>query len=83
MLKLFKSATGKSDDGFQQASFGKSYDGQIYVLTTNRLKSDEVPEVMCDADNASRFVAGLLNAYFNKLDVLLLDESAICELGQV
>lgn len=83
MNKLFKSATGKTDDGFQQASFGKAYDGHVYVLTTNRLKADEVPEVMCDAESASQFVAGLLNAYLNDIDVRGIDPGLICDMGKV
>lgn len=83
MNKLFKSATGKTDDGFQQALFGNAYDGHVYVLTTNRLKADEVPDIMSDAATASQFVAGLLNAYFNDLDVHGIDPGLICDMGKV
>jgi len=84
MSKLFKSVTNKNDDGWMQCSFGCSgKDSKDYVLTTNHLKSEEVPDEMNDAKTASEMVAGLLNAYYTGLDVTKLLPDQICKMGVV
>jgi hypothetical protein len=82
MRRLFKSVTVANDNGWLQASFGLSYDGEDYELTTHQLKADEVPRAMTDAKTASEMVAGLLNAYYNKVDVSQWDEARVRGIGQ-
>lgn len=65
---LFVSADTKNDNGFMQMRCGKSnVDNLEYVVTTNGLKSDEIPEECCDAKSFSELVAKLLNEYYNKV----------------
>lgn len=84
MSKLFKSVTNKEDDGWLQASFGNSsIDNQDYVLTTHCLHGDMVPDAMTDAKTASELVAGLLNAFYNSVDVSGMDEAMVREMGVI
>lgn len=62
----FKSTTTTDDNGFMQCACGLSaIDNQKYVVTTNMLKADEIPEEMCDGKTASELIAKLLNKHFN------------------
>src|SRR6185369_9473233 len=84
MQKIFKSVIIKNDDGWTQGVFGNSQvDGKDYTLTTHCLHGDEVPEVMNDSKSATEFIAGLLNAYFNKVDVRGIDQDKICLMGVI
>jgi len=80
-MKLFISTT-EAGQGWTQASYGCSNDGNSYYVETYSLKGDEVPDVMNDAKTASQFVAGLLNAYFNNLNVVGMSAETICKMGE-
>ncbi len=63
----FKASTTTRDDGFMMCSSGNSaIDNQDWVVTTNLLKCDEVPDECTDAKSFSELVAKLLNEYYNK-----------------
>lgn len=66
----FKATTYDKDDGWMMCSCycGKDNIGNSdnYVVTTNHLKADEVPEQCQDAKEFAELVAKLLNEYFNK-----------------
>ena len=63
----FKSTTTKNDDGFMMCSCGCSgIDNNDYVVTTEHLKADEVPDECADAKTFSELVSKLLNEHFNK-----------------
>ena len=82
MKLYFKSNIAKKADGWPMGFYGCSgVDNQDYCLDTHYLKSDEVPEVMCDAKTCSQLIAGLLNAYFSAVDVSKVNEDKVCEMG--
>lgn len=82
MRKLFVSVETEKDHGWTQGQFGFSnIDEKDYTLTTHYLKSDEVPNVMNDSKTATEFIAGLLNAYFNRIDVSKTSVEKICDMG--
>ncbi len=63
----FVSADTKNDNGFMQMSCGKSsIDNLNYVVTTNNIHADEIPEECCDAKTFAELVAKLINEYYNK-----------------
>lgn len=63
----FKAVTSKNDDGWMQCDCGNSgIDGDDhYVITTNNLKADEVPDLCQDSKTFAELVARLLNRYYN------------------
>jgi len=62
----FKAATTKEDNGFMMCSCGTSIsDNANYVVTTNYLKADEVPDLCNDAKTFAELVAKLLNNHYN------------------
>lgn len=64
---MFKGVTAKEDNGFMMCACGQSaIDNQHYVVTTNHLHIDEIPNECNDASNFSELVANLLNEHFNK-----------------
>jgi len=80
--RYFISATAKNDNGFMMCSAGCSaIDNEDYVVTTNYLKSDEVPDTCSDAKGFTELVAGLLNAFYNSVDVSNMEEDAVRLLG--
>lgn len=84
MKKFFKSTTPIKDDGWLQCHFGcSSIDTQDYVVTTHYLKGDEVPEEMNDAKTASELIAGLLNAYYNGINVADMPPDKVCAAGLI
>jgi len=84
MKKYFKSVVTKKDDGWMQCSFGRSgIDGNDYTLTTHYLKADEVPDEMNDAKTATEFMAGLLNAYYNGINVVDMPPDKVCAAGLI
>jgi hypothetical protein len=67
MATYFKACSSKEDNGWLMCSCGNScQDGQEYVVTTNYLKADEVPDECSDAKSFAELVAGLLNEYYNR-----------------
>lgn len=63
----FKESRSKDDDGWMMCDAGtSSFDNQTWVVTTNHLKSDEIPDECCDAKTFCELVAKLLNEYYNK-----------------
>jgi hypothetical protein len=67
MRVLFKATTTKDDDGWLMASCGhSSIDEQDWIITTQRLHADEVPEDCQDAKTFAELVARLLNEFYNK-----------------
>ena len=82
MKKYFKGCTTDKDNGWMQLSTGNScIDDLDYVLTTECLHGDQVPEIMQDAKNASHFIAGLLNCYFNDIDATKLEPEQVAKSG--
>jgi len=82
--KLFKSSVTKKADGWPMGFYGNSQtDGEGYALDTHYLKSDEIPEVMMDSKTATEFIAGLLNAYFNDVNVVEMPTEKICVMGVI
>lgn len=79
MTKLFRSNTDALSD-WLVALFGESH-GRNYYLTTNHLKADEVPDIMQDAKTSTEFVAGLLNAYFNQVNIVDYTRDEILAMG--
>lgn len=65
---------------FQSGKSGE--DGESYAISTNNLKSDEVPDICMDAKSFAEFMAGLLNAYFSDVDALAFDPEKIAEMGR-
>ena len=63
----FKACTTKQDDGWMMCNCGNSGmdNNDHYVVTTEHLKADEVPDLCCDAKTFSELVAKLLNNYYN------------------
>ncbi len=62
----FVSADTKNDNGFMQMHCGtSSVDNLNYVVTTNNIHADEIPNECTDAKSFSELVAKLLNEYFN------------------
>ena len=63
----FKAAITKQDDGWMMCSCGMSgIDNNDYVVTTEHLHADEVPDLCTDAKTFAELVAKLLNEYYNK-----------------
>lgn len=57
-------------------------DYKEWSIETLYLKSDEVPEVCNDSKSFSQLVSGLLNAYFNNVNVVDLTEAEIIRMGK-
>lgn len=68
MRTYFKAVTAKQDDGWMMCDCGNSgMDGNDhYVVTTERLHADEVPDMCTDAKTFAELVARLLNDHYNK-----------------
>jgi hypothetical protein len=82
MRLLFKSVIAKKADGWPMGFYGCScIDNQDYALDTHYLKADEVPGAMYDPKTSSQLIAGLLNAYYSKVDVSKMDEEKVLRMG--
>ena len=80
--RYFLGIQSKEDAGFMMVSTGCScQDNQDYVVTTNGLKSDEVPEHCMDAKDFAQLMAGLLNAFYNDIDVSKLSPDEVMKMG--
>lgn len=80
--RYFLGVPVKDDHGFMMCSTGCSCaDNEDYVLTTNGLKSDEVPDHCMDAKGFSQLMAGLLNAYYNDIDVSQISPDEVIKMG--
>lgn len=80
--RLFIGTTSKNDNGWMMNSCGCStLDNEDYVITTNYLKADEVPEDCMDAKTFSQLCAGLLNAFYNEIDVSKLQPEEVILMG--
>lgn len=64
----FKACTTKKDDGWMMCDCGNSGidNGDYYIVTTEHLKCDEVPEKCTDSKTFAELVAKLLNEHYNK-----------------
>ena len=64
----FKAVTTKNDDGWMMCDCGNSGidNGDYYVVTTEHLKADEVPDLCTDSKTFAELVAKLLNEYYNR-----------------
>lgn len=67
-ITYFKAVPSKNDDGWlMMYCCGKSgIDNKDYVVTTEALHADEVPDECNDAKTFSELVAKLLNEHYNK-----------------
>lgn len=81
--RLFIGTTPAKDYGWMMCHCGlANQDGEgSYVITTNNLKADEVPDPCNDAKTFSQFCAGLLNAYYNGVDARQLTLEKVIDLG--
>lgn len=85
MRKYFKAINEKAADGWMLGftSGCSQIDNEDWVIDTNSLHADQVPVVCSDAKLFSMLVAGLLNAYYNKVEVKGLTEQQVMNLGTV
>ena len=85
MRKYFKGINEKAADGWMLAFVtGNSWiDGEDWIVDTNSLHADQIPDICTDAKTFAQFVAGLLNCYFNNVDAKDFDETYIASLGVV
>lgn len=82
MRLLFKSMETKKADGWMLGFYGNSCsDGKDYCLDTHCLHADEVPDALTDSKTTSQMIAGLLNAYYKKIEVTKLTEEEVCRMG--
>lgn len=51
-------------------------------LVTNNIKYEEIPKICFHDYNFSHFIAGLLNAFYNGIDISDYEEGGIIELGK-
>lgn len=66
-IVYFKASTHSEDDGWMMCDAGRSnIDNNDYVVTTEHLKADEVPDECQDAKTFCELVAKLLNQYYNR-----------------
>lgn len=85
MRKFFKGISEKASDGWMLAivTGNSNVDGQDWIIDTNSLHGDQVPESCNDAASFSKLVAGLLNCFYNKIETKPLSPEQIIELGTV
>jgi hypothetical protein len=85
MRKYFKAINEKAADGWMLGftSGNSGIDNEDWVIDTNSLHADQIPEACSDAKLFSQLVAGLLNCYYNNLETKGLSEEQIIELGIV
>lgn len=85
MRKYFKGVNEKAADGWMLAvvSGNSAIDGEDWIIDTNSLHADQVPYSCTDAQLFSKFVAGLLNYYYNNGFTKTLTENMLIELGTV
>lgn len=84
MRKYFKGIAEKKDNNYsmQLADFGCSnVDNEDWILSTEYLRADEIPDACCDAKTNAILCAALLNAYYNKIDISQWNEERIMKLG--
>ena len=85
MRKYFKAINEKAADGWMLGfSTGNSgIDNGDWVVDTNSLHADQVPEYCSDAKLFAQLVSGLLNAYYNDTTVVGYSEQQVCDMGIV
>lgn len=81
MNKIFV-ATHNDTSGFFMCYTGNSgCCGNDYYVITNKMRLDEIPESCRDASTFAVLVAGLLNAFFNGIDISDKDPELILQMG--
>lgn len=85
MIKYFKGINDKAADGWLLGftSGNSGIDNQDWIIDTNGLHADEVPGACTDAKTFSLLVAGLLNAFYNRVETLPLSEKDLIAMGTV
>lgn len=84
MHRYFISVESKDDEGWMMGAFGNSgIDNKDYTLTTNGLRCDQIPQPMLDAKTSTELIAGLLNAYYNGINVADYEEDKVIRMGIV
>jgi hypothetical protein len=85
MRKYFKGINEKASDGWMLAFVAgcSNIDNEDWVVDTNSLHADQVPEYCNDAKLFAQLVAGLLNCYYNDINVVDMKEEKICKFGTV
>lgn len=85
MRKYFKGINEKAADGWLLGvvTGNSALDGQDWIIDTNSLHADQVPEACADAQSFSKLVAGLLNAFYNNIETRELDENNLILMGTV
>jgi hypothetical protein len=85
MRKFFKGISEKASDGWMLAvvTGNSNVDGKDWIIDTNSLHADQVPESCTDAALFAKLVAGLLNCFYNNIETKPLSAEQIIELGTV
>lgn len=85
MRKYFKGVNEKAADGWLLGftSGNSGIDNEDWIVDTNSLHADQVPGACNDAKTFSQLVAGLLNAFYNRIETKPLSEEQLIEMGTV
>lgn len=85
MRKYFKGVNEKASDGWMLgfATGNSGIDNEDWIVDTNSLHADQIPEACTDAQTFSKLVAGLLNLYYNSQFEKGLTEEMLIEFGTV
>lgn len=83
MRKYFKGINEKEADGWMLAfvTGNSGIDNEDWIVDTNSLHADQVPDACADAQTFAKLVAGLLNIYYNNKTTEGLSEKYILEMG--
>ena len=78
--RYFVGVESKNDKGVMMC--GCSFNGKDYVVTSNSLHADQIPEECADAQTFSELAAGLLNAFYNGVDVSNMEAADVMRMGK-
>lgn len=84
MRKYFKAVTEKEANGWVLGftSGNSNEDNQDWIVDTNSLHADQVPDACNDAKSFSMLVAGLLNLYYNDQEIKGRTEEQVMKFGE-
>ena len=85
MRKYFKGINEKAADGWMLGfvTGNSGIDNEDWIVDTNSLHADQIPDACTDAQTFAKLVAGLLNYYYNNGFSKTLTEEMLIELGTV
>lgn len=65
-------------------STGRSLsDSGDWAVSTYYLKADEVPDACQDAETTAKLISGLLNAFYNRVNVSDMSEEEVMRIGVI